>query len=610
MHRTLARQLRRLCGVEAEGALPGLAAEAAALGRSGGVSPELGLLLSGLPELLGHVDRTYEQYERDLELRYRSLELSSAELIQANERVRQELAGRDRVLASLRQAAAALLGDRGGAIAASVEADLGALAAVLPLLAEEREAGRRELDNLRFAMDQHAIVSVTDTAGRILSVNDKFCEISGYSREELLGQDHRIVNSGHHPRSFFENLWGTIAAGRVWHGEIRNRAKDGRLYWVEATIVPFLDERGAPVKYVAARTDVTALKEMQARTRALVENLLEGLLVLRTDFVIEDLNPAAERIFGYRREELAGRSVRVLLPDEPEYRAEGFLERARERNLNRTMEWRARRQSGELFPLEAQLYEVEVPGGRLVAAHVRDLSERHEVDRLKRQFVSMVSHELRTPLTSIRGSLGLLAAGAVGPLPEGAAEIVAIAERNTTRLVTLINDILDLERLEGGRMELDRRPTPVAAVLRSAREAVDALAAQSGVGIDVSDTDGVVFGDRDRLVQVVVNLLSNAIKFSPPGSRVRLEARPEGPDVRVSVSDEGRGVPPALREAIFEPFRQVESDDARLKGGTGLGLAICRAIVAQHGGSIGVDAHEGPGATFWLTLPAAEPATP
>jgi len=199
---------------------------------------------------------------------------------------------------------------------------------VLPLLAEEREAGRRELDNLRFAMDQHAIVSVTDTAGRILSVNDKFCEISGYSREELLGQDHRIVNSGHHPRSFFENLWGTIAAGRVWHGEIRNRAKDGRLYWVEATIVPFLDERGAPVKYVAARTDVTALKEMQARTRALVENLLEGLLVLRTDFVIEDLNPAAERIFGYRREELAGRSVRVLLPDEPEYRAEGFLERA------------------------------------------------------------------------------------------------------------------------------------------------------------------------------------------------------------------------------------------------------------------------------------------
>jgi len=111
-------------------------------------------------------------------------------------------------------------------------------------------------------------------------------------------------------------------------------------------------------------------------------------------------------------------------------------------------------------------------------------------------------------------------------------------------------------------------------------------------------------------VQVAVNLLSNAIKFSPSGSPVLVEARHDGDIVRVSVSDKGRGVPPAMREAIFEPFRQVESDDARLKGGTGLGLAICRAIVAQHGGSIGVDAHEGPGATFWLTLPAAEPATP
>jgi hypothetical protein len=610
MHRTLARQLRRLCSVENPQALPALAAEAAALARSGGASPGLVALLSGLPELLGHIDRTYEQHDRDLELRYRSLELSSAELIQANERVRQELAARDRILESLRQAAVALLEHRSGAVEDSVEDDLEALAALLPRLAQEQEADRRELANLRFAMDQHAIVSVTDTAGRILSVNDKFCQISGYSREELLGQDHRLVNSGFHPKSFFQNLWGTISAGRVWHGEIRNRAKDGRIYWVGATIVPFLDAQGAPSRYVAARTDVTALKEIEARTRALVENLLEGLVVFRPDFVIEDLNPAAERMHGYRREELVGRPLSVLLPDDPRHQAEGYLEQNTPLLLNRTTERLGRRKSGEVFPMEVQLYEVETPAGRLFAANIRDLSERHEVEQLKKQFVSMVSHELRTPLTSLRGSLGLLAAGVMGELPAEARDVLAIAERSTVRLVGLINDILDLERVESGRLELDRQPTSMRAVLEGAVEAVAALAAQHGITIERHDGHGLVLGDRDRLVQVVVNLLSNAIKFSPPGGRVELDARREGDRVRVEVRDEGRGVPAGFREVIFEPFRQVEGDDARVKGGTGLGLAICRAIVEQHGGTIGVEAREGPGTTFWFTLPAADDEAP
>jgi len=217
-----------------------------------------------------------------------------------------------------------------------------------------------------------------------------------------------------------------------------------------------------------------------------------------------------------------------------------------------------------------------------------------------------VSHELRTPLTSLRGSLGLLTLGVLGELPGPAREVVSIAERNTTRLVSLINDILDLERIQAGQLALDQRPTPLAAVLRSARETVDALAGQHEIAIEVPDADDLVLGDHDRLVQVAVNLLSNAIKFSPPGSPVLVEARREGHMVRVSVSDRGRGVPATLREAIFEPFRQVESNDARLKGGSGLGLSICRAIVEQHGGTIGVEAHDGPGATFWFTLPAAE----
>jgi PAS domain S-box-containing protein len=631
MHRTLARQLRRLCGVEAEEALPALAEEMAAVSRAGGVSPELGALLSGLPELLGRIDRTYEQHERDIELRYRSLEVSSSELLAANERVRLELAGRNRILESLQQAAAALLGHRGGTIEASIEDDLDALSTLLPKLAQEQEANRLELANLRFTMDQHAIVSTTDTEGHILFVNDKFCQISGYSREELLGQNHRMITSAFHPKSFFENMWGTISEGRVWHGEIRNRAKDGRIYWVDATIVPFLDATGAPQQYIAARTEITALKEMEealrraqsrlekelaeserseALTRSILDTAVDGILTIDEKGVVQTVNAAVERLFGYPAEEVIGNNVSLLMP-EPDHSAhDGYLRHYREsgerRVIGRGREVEGRRRDGTRFPLYLSVGEMQVGHQRRFTGILQDITERHEVDRLKKQFVSTVSHELRTPLTSLRGSLGLLTAGAVGELPASAGEVVAIAERSTVRLIDLINDILDLERMDAGRLSLDRRPTPLRPVLEAAVETVEALAIQHGVAIELPDADGLVLGDRDRLIQVVVNLLSNAIKFSPKGGRVPLGVRREGPSVRFEVSDEGRGVPPGFGKQIFEPFRQVEGSDARQKGGTGLGLAICRSIVEQHGGAIGVEDREGPGATFWFTVPVAE----
>jgi PAS domain S-box-containing protein len=449
-----------------------------------------------------------------------------------------------------------------------------------------------------------------DERGVIQTVNAASERLFGYAAEEVVGRNvsllmpepDRSAHDGYLRRYLETGKRRVIGRGR----EVEGLHRDGTRFPLYLSVGEM--RVGGERRFTGIVQDITErkrseeeLRVSEARTRALVENLMEGLLVLRPDFAIEDLNPAAERIFGYRREDLVGQSVVLLLPDEPEYRAEEFLDRAREQALNRT-------RSGEVFPIEVQLYEVETPAGRLLAAHVRDLSERHEVDRLKKQFVSAVSHELRTPLTSLRGSLGLLAAGAVGELPAAAEEVVAIAERNTTRLVTLINDILDLERLEAGQLALERRPTPVRGVLEEARETVEALAGQQGVSIQLPDAEGLILGDHDRLVQVVVNLLSNAIKFTPEGSRVRVEARRDGESVRLAVSDEGRGVPPGFREQIFEPFRQVEGSDARKKGGTGLGLAICRSIVEQHDGTIGVEAREGPGATFWFTVPAADAA--
>ncbi len=351
-----------------------------------------------------------------------------------------------------------------------------------------------------------------------------------------------------------------------------------------------------------------ALEKSEASTRALLHNMLTGVVTTDEKGVIETVNPAAERMFGWTAEELLGRHLAVLIPLPASEDARSFLREARTRSLGRVTEWEARRKNGEVFPMELALSDFQTPDGRRHSAgSVRDISERREVDRLKREFVSTVSHELRTPLTSIRGSLGLLSGGVLGELPAEAKEIVSVAERNVIRLVRLINDILDLERLDTGRLEMHFEDVAMADLLGRSLEAVRAFADQGGIAVVIEPTDSRAHADGDRAVQVLVNLLSNAIKFSPRGATVDVSAREAEGWIEVRVTDRGRGIPVAVREMVFERFRQVEASDAREKGGSGLGLAICKAIVEQHGGAIGVESEEGKGSTFWFRLPAVRP---
>jgi signal transduction histidine kinase len=228
-----------------------------------------------------------------------------------------------------------------------------------------------------------------------------------------------------------------------------------------------------------------------------------------------------------------------------------------------------------------------------------------ESERMKDEFLSIVGHELRTPLTSIRGSLGLLEAGVLGELPEDATNMVAVAVVNTDRLVRLIGDVLDIERMAAGGLLLEPEPTPAKELVSQSLQVLQASADAAGVTLRSDVAPIGVMADGDRIVQVLVNLVGNAVKFSPPGSVVKVTVERNHRCAIFSVVDAGRGIPADRLEAIFERFRQVDASDAREKGGTGLGLPIARGIVDRHGGRIWAESREDEGSTFRFTLPVA-----
>jgi PAS domain S-box-containing protein len=453
---------------------------------------------------------------------------------------------------------------------------------------------RASEQRVRSVMDTVADAIVTfGHDGKIQSANPAAEWLFGRRLADLIGCDIGDLVPGLRPEP-------------SGHVEAEAKRPDGMVP-VDVVVTP----AAGGESFVASVRDVSerrlaeqALRQSEQRTRSILENMLGGLITIADGGVIESVNPAAGRIFGYEPAELVGRPLAVLVPESVGDKA-AFLSHAFPRAIGRITEWRGRRKNGEEFPFELSMFEFKGGTERHFAGSVRDVSERHAVEKLKQEFVSTVSHELRTPLASIRGSLSLLAGGVLGDLSDEAREMVTLAERNCVRLIALVNDILDLEKLDQGRLAMEIAEVDIADVVKRAGEAVGEFAKERQVALDLPPTTMSVQGDAGRLVQVLVNLISNAVKFSPAGSSVRVAVRDNAGFARIEVIDRGRGVPASHRKAIFERFRQVESSDAREKGGTGLGLAICKAIVDQHGGEIGVDSEEGKGSTFWFEVPSA-----
>lgn len=317
-------------------------------------------------------------------------------------------------------------------------------------------------------------------------------------------------------------------------------------------------------------------------------------------------NPAAVRLTGYHALELLGAHLHDLVHAGSRHgRSDCPLTQSA--TLSDRDEW-FQRKDGTGFPAELVVTPIREHGRQLgTVVSFRDITAYKEVERMKDEFVSVVSHELRTPLTSIRGSLGLLAGGALGQLGPKAQRMVDIAVNNTDRLVRLINDILDIERMESGKVSLNVSDTEVSALVTSALDIVKPLAEKGKVLLESHSLQSPLRADPDRVVQTLVNLLSNAVKFSSEGQTVALSVRLVDHSVEFTVTDQGRGIPADKLDAVFGRFQQVDASDARVKGGTGLGLAICKSIVTQHGGRIGVESELGKGSRFSFSLPLAGP---
>jgi PAS domain S-box-containing protein len=425
--------------------------------------------------------------------------------------------------------------------------------------------------------------------------------------------------------------------------EHRRLHKDGSIRWFLSRGTAFSDAEGKPYRMAGSDTDITkhkqteeALERLSRQNESILNSAGEGILGLDTQGKITFVNPAAARMTGYSVDELIGQSLHKMLhhskPDGTDYDMaicpiQAVFQDGIPHHGTDEIFWR---KDGSSFPVEYVSTPIQenfshsgaTTGGlplqpslshsSITGAVVtfRDISDRLVIEQMKDEFVSIVSHELRTPLTSIRGSLGLLLTGKLGELSPQGQRMLEIAVNNTDRLVRLINDILDLQRMESQQVQIEKQICNASDLITQAVEVMQAMADKAGVTLSVSPLSVELWADSDRLIQVLTNLLSNAIKFSPPGSTVCLTAEIHDTfspanlkQILFQVKDQGRGIPADKLEAVFGRFQQVDASDSRAKGGTGLGLAICRAIVQQHQGKIWVESTFGAGSTFYVSIP-------
>ncbi len=344
-----------------------------------------------------------------------------------------------------------------------------------------------------------------------------------------------------------------------------------------------------------------ALEEAHALIRSLFNSMPIGIIICDGSGNIEASNKRCEQFFLRETRELSKLNI-VKLIDLPESSdVSSWLMQA----VGATTITQGAKATGATMPIEITAEYIGNSKERILLC-ISDVSERHRIEQLKKDFVAMISHDLRTPLTSVQAFLEGLAAGMYDNALHQARQRAQNTEADVARLINLVNSLLDIEKMEAGKMTIDPEVFPVERLLERSMDSVRALCERSQIKLTSRASDNFLFADENQLVQVIVNLLSNAIKFSPKGETVSIMASESESFILFQIIDHGRGIPETHQSKIFDRFEQVEAGDAILKGGTGLGLAICKAIVSAHGGEIGVTSELGVGSTFWFKIPMRE----
>jgi PAS domain S-box-containing protein len=496
------------------------------------------------------------------------------------------------------------------------------------------QAAMKELADLKFALDQHAIVAITDDQGTITYVNDKFCAVSQYSKDELIGQNHRILNSGYHPKEFFQQMYHAIANGKVWHGEIRNRAKDGSTYWVNTTIVPFMNTEGNPRHYVAIRADITERKraeEVREQLAAIVESSDDAIVSKTLDGTISAWNRGAEKVFGYSAAEIVGKSMLVLLPPERIDEESSILARIRSGERVDHFETVRVRKDGTNIDVSVTISPIRDGNGEIVGVskvarditrrktdelEIRNLNEDLEERIAKRTeqlaaanyeleaFSYSVSHDLRVPLRHIAGFSRILVNDFGPVMAVEAREYLQLIEDAVRRMGLLVEDLLSLAKL--GQQSLKLCRTELNAIV----DAVISILEPDCEGREVEwriaklpalECDPILMG------QVFQNLLGNALKYSRnrPCAVIEVDStqQPGKPPV-IFVRDNGAGFNRKYADRLFGVFQRFHTDSEF--EGTGVGLATVHRIIQKHGGTIWAESEVDHGATFYFALQMTE----
>ncbi|MCW7541449.1 PAS domain S-box protein [Aquabacterium sp. A7-Y] len=502
----------------------------------------------------------------------------------------------------------------------------------------------RENEALLSTLQSHGIFSAADAAGWITDVNEGFCRISGYTRQELIGKNHRVVNSGVHPPEFWRHMWRTISSGKPWRGQVCNRAKDGSLYWVDSLIAPFLGADGQVEKYISIRSDITAAKNAEVQLRSTTSLLMQVLesatevSIIATDpaGLITVFNRGAEQLLGYTRDEMVGKGnlLRFHNIEQVQARAKDLsLGLGRtiseadvffdESTLGEAVEWTYVRKDQSRRTVSLSVTAMRDEDGRLrgylAVAHditerkLQESSLRHAIRKAeqasvaKSHFLANMSHEIRTPMNAVIGLTYLLEQTRLDNEQQGIVRKVKVASKS---LLSVINDVLDLSKIESGEFAIDLNPFDLHQVLSELQEMMEVPAREKEISLLFEYAPHLprqVVGDAARLAQVLTNLLSNAIKFTEQG-KVRLIVTyaldESGTAIfKFSVEDTGIGIAPDVQAKLFTPFTQADASTTRRFGGTGLGLSIVKRIVELLQGEVSLRSQLGLGSVFTVVLP-------